>query len=79
VTDPEPAILIASPERFGPPVVPSDRRRCERCLARVWVSKRGEAWAGRIMCVVCAMAMIRPSDVIGSAPWVSEDLEELEP
>ena len=75
----EPAILVAMPERFGLPAVPSDRRRCERCLASVWISKRGEAWAGGIICVVCAMAVVRPTDVVGTAPWVAEDLEELEP
>jgi hypothetical protein len=74
----EPAVLVAMPERFGLPHVPSEKRSCRRCYAGVWISKRGASWQGPILCVVCAMAVIRPTDVIGSAPWASADLEELD-
>ena len=72
------------PERFGLPRVPSDRRTCGRCQASVWVSKRatlesftGELAIDGILCVVCAMAVIKPGDTIDAAPWVVEDLAEL--
>lgn len=71
-------MLVAMPVRFGLPRVPSERMACTRCGADVWVSKSGTAWAGAIACVVCAMAIVKPTDVIGSAPWVLSDLEELE-
>jgi hypothetical protein len=74
-------ILVAMPERFGLPAVPSDRRTCGRCQASVWVSKRATAEAAPaidgILCVVCAMAVVKPGDMLEAAPWVVDDLAEL--
>ena len=69
-------LLVAQPVRFGLPHVASDRRRCGRCLADVWVSKRGAPYTGGIVCVVCAMAIVRPSDLITPAPWALEDMDD---
>jgi hypothetical protein len=70
-------ILVAMPERYGLPAVPSERRRCARCLGAVWVSVRGTSWSGVIVCLTCAMALLHPSDTIQPAPWILEDLAEL--
>jgi hypothetical protein len=77
-------ILVAVPERFGLPAVPSDRRACGRCGSSVWVSRRarseGAPAIDGILCVVCAMAVVKPGDTIEPAPWVVADLAaELEP
>jgi len=73
----EPALLVAQLVYLGLPVVPSDKRRCSRCMAEVWVSKRGDAFVGRIVCIVCAMSLMRPGDTVTPAAWVLEDLELL--
>lgn len=75
------SVLVCSPERFGLPAVPSDRRRCDRCYATVWLSKRAELEAEGItgiLCIVCAMAVIKVGDEIEPAPWVLEDIAEAE-
>jgi hypothetical protein len=73
-------ILVAMPERFGLPGVPSDRRECDRCGAGVWVSRRARSEAAPsidgIICVVCAMAVVKPGDTLEPAPWVAADLAD---
>ena len=73
---PDGSVLIAMPERFGLPRVPSDKRRCHRCGASVWVSKRAADWTGAVLCVVCGMAVVRVDDIVSAAPWVLADLED---
>lgn len=72
------SVLVAMPERFGLPRVPSHRAHCSRCEGSVWVSNRADpALIDAILCVVCAMAVVKPTDLIDAAPWVVVDLEEL--
>lgn len=68
-------ILVAVPERFGLPAIPSDRGTCGRCGASVWVSRRATRVDG-ILCVVCAMAVVKPGDLLEPAPWVVDDLAD---
>jgi hypothetical protein len=73
-------IVVVQPQRFGPPAVRSLSRRCHRCTAEVWLSARAELTADDvIVCVVCAMAIVKVGDAIELAPWTRADLEELEP
>lgn len=82
----EPIVLVAMPARFGLPYVPSDKRRCERCYGDVWVSKTAQldeyrehaAAITKIVCTVCAMALVKVGDEITRAPWANRDLLELE-
>lgn len=72
-------ILVAVPERFGLPSVPSSRQACTRCSAFVWVSRRADLEDERIdgiLCIVCAMAVVKPGDMIEAAPWVVDDLAD---
>jgi hypothetical protein len=63
-------IVITQPQRFGKPAVPSTTVRCVRCLAECWLDQRAELGEeDRIVCVVCAMAIVRPDDTITPAPW----------
>lgn len=72
-----PRVLVAMPERFGLPRIPSDRVVCVRCGASVWISKRAMLRpADTVVCVVCAMAIVKPGDQIEAAPWVVDDLAE---
>lgn len=81
-----PVIVIVAPERFGLPAVPSVRVLCDRCGASCWLSKRAELGAagdgtgGRaidgFLCVVCAMAVVKPGDTIEPGPWVVADLAD---
>ena len=71
-------LLVAMPVRFGLPAVASDRRRCGRCFADVWVSKRATPFGGRVVCVVCAMALVKPGDMVTPAAWVLADLADIE-
>ena len=61
-------ILVTLPKRFGLPVTPSDSARCERCSAEVWVP-HDQAGADAILCVVCAMSVVKVGDRIEEAPW----------
>lgn len=70
-------ILVAIPQRYGLPAVPSDPDTCGRCGGAVWVSKRADrATIDGILCVVCAMAVVKPGDLVDAAPWVVADLAE---
>jgi hypothetical protein len=72
-------IVITQPQRFGLPRVPSTSVRCVRCEAECWLDVRAELGErDTIVCVVCAMAIVKPGDTIGAAPWALGRLEELE-
>jgi len=75
IEDETSSVVVATPTRFGLPHVPSDRRRCDRCRADVWLSQRARGWLGGVLCVVCAMAVVKPTDTIAPAPWALEELE----
>jgi hypothetical protein len=80
-------IVVVQPERYGLPRVPSIRVTCDRCGAGCWLSKRAELGAagdgtgGRaidgLLCVVCAMAVIKPTDTIEPGAWVVADLADV--
>lgn len=70
--------IVVAPERYGLPRVPSRKIRCSRCDASCWISLRAELGPEDVaVCVVCAMAVVKPTDLIQAAPWVVADLVEL--
>jgi hypothetical protein len=72
------SVVIVQPERYGFPLVPSRRVICQRCGASCWLSNRAELGADDgVMCVVCAMAVVKPGDTIDAGPWVVVDLAEI--
>lgn len=71
------SVIVAMPERFGLASVPSIRIECVRCRGAVWLSKRATLRSeDSVICVVCAMAVVKPGDQITPAPWVIVDLAE---
>ena len=71
------AAIVTMPERFGLPAVPSRRIPCSRCGGSTWWSDVPELGAeDAVLCVVCAMAVVKPGDAIEPAPWVLADLAE---
>lgn len=72
------AAIVTMPERFGLPAVPSRRMPCSRCGGSTWLSNRAELGPeDAVLCVVCAMAVVKPGDTIEAAPWVILDLAEV--
>lgn len=72
-------LLILAPERFGLPTEPSTRGKCRRCKADVWVPRAAAIQPGdQLLCVVCAMSVVRVGDVIDSAPWFPLDAGDAE-
>jgi ribosomal protein S27AE len=68
--------VVCQPLRIGTvPRVPSHLASCARCGQAVWLSDRGDRTA-RLVCVVCAMAIVQAGDLVGLAPWVLADLAE---
>jgi hypothetical protein len=67
------SVVVTMPTRYGPARVPSHRVSCTRCHQSTWLSNRAPMDA-RPLCVVCAMAIVKPDDVITVAPWVADDL-----
>jgi hypothetical protein len=68
-------IAVVIPQRYGPPAVPSVPVVCDRCAQGCWLSRRADrATIDGLICVVCAMAVVKPGDTIDAAPWVVEDL-----
>ena len=73
----EASTIVCMPTRYGSPHVPSRHASCDRCHQAVWLSNRAPAaLAARVICVVCAMAVVEPGDMIRPAPWVADDLDE---
>lgn len=71
------AAIITMPERYGLPVVPSRKVPCSRCGGSTWLSNRAVLGSEDVvLCVICAMAVVKPGDAINAAPWVLEDLAE---
>lgn len=69
--------VVVMPERFGLPAIPSRRVPCVRCGASAWLSLRAELTTEDVtLCVICAMAVIKPGDIIDPGPWVLDDLAE---
>jgi ribosomal protein S27AE len=69
--------VVCTPLRIGTvPRVPSHLASCDRCGQAVWLSDRGDRTA-RLLCVVCAMSLVRAGDLVTPAPWVVDDLAEL--
>ena len=69
---------MTMPERFGLPRVPSRKVPCVRCGASTWLSMRAELGPEDVaLCVVCAMAVVKPGDSIEPAPWVLADLADI--
>ena len=72
-------IVVLAPERYGLPLVPSDRVACGRCGASCWLSKRARARLPadtRMACIVCGMAIVKPGDTIEPGDWIAEDLAD---
>jgi hypothetical protein len=71
------SVLVVIPQRYGPPAVPSVAVECGRCHGPCWLSQRARlAGFDGLLCVVCAMAVVKPGDTIDAAPWVVEDLAD---
>jgi hypothetical protein len=69
--------IVTVPERYGLPAVPSHRVACSRCTGATWLSNRAVLGPEDvILCVICAMAVVKPGDTIEPAPWVVVDLAE---
>jgi hypothetical protein len=73
VTSPARTIIV-SPTRYGAPIVPSHRVVCGRCGQPCWLSNRAAIDDSALLCVVCAMAVVAPGDILTPAPWVDDDL-----
>ena len=72
------SVVVVMPERYGLPRVPSHRIRCQRCDASCWISNRAELEpVDGVICVVCAMSVVKPGDIIEGAPWVVDDLADI--
>jgi hypothetical protein len=72
---PDRRVIVVAPTRYGTSKVPSIGVTCERCGQPCWLSQRARLeLTDVIVCVVCAMAVIKPDDVVERAPWVSRDL-----
>lgn len=70
--------IVTMPERFGYPRVASRKVPCSRCGGSTWLSLRAELGPEDVaLCVVCAMAVVKPGDTIEPAPWVILDLAEV--
>jgi hypothetical protein len=70
-------VYIVIPQRYGSPGVPSIPCTCTRCHGPCWLSRRARLTIeDAVLCVVCAMAVVKPGDAITPAPWVVEDLAE---
>ena len=71
------SVYIVLPQRYGPARVPSIRATCSRCTAPCWLSRRAVLTIeDAVLCVVCAMAVVKPGDQIDAAPWAMADLAE---
>lgn len=66
--------IVVMPAKYGLPSVPSHRVVCGRCGEPSWLSNRAPIDDSRLICVVCAMAVVEPGDMIEPAPWVGADL-----
>ena len=75
---PDRPVVVVMPTHYGAPRVPSTRVECQRCKQACWLSKRATPDPVTV-CVVCAMAVVRPGDVITVAPWVAADLADAPP
>ena len=62
------------PTRYGPASVPSHRVTCDKCGQPAWLSNRAPVDDSALLCVVCAMAVVGPGDILTAAPWVDDDL-----
>jgi hypothetical protein len=69
--------IVTMPTRYGASAVPSRRVHCDRCSQPTWLSARAPAdLDARVICVVCAMAVVQAGDLLQPAPWVADDLAE---
>jgi len=68
-------LVVTMPTRYGPARVPSHRSTCYRCSDPVWLSNRAPIdLRARVVCVVCAMAIVEAGQLIVPAPWIAADL-----
>ena len=65
------ALIVGVPAKFGPPPKPYSEWVCKRCEADMYLPANQilglRDWP---LCVVCAMAIVKPGDTIQPRVWL---------